>query len=104
MSTLETLQHLVEHSRLGREEVAQRLLTGLALGDRYPPYDQRSTPSPAGVEFRRGHEKVGRAIEIRALREAHRSGQRKLVDGVRTVQSAIPRLEGGNVSATPANA
>jgi len=60
MSTLETLQYLVEHTRLGREEVAQRLLTSLILGDRYPANDRRTTPSPAGVDFlRRLH---GRAL------------------------------------------
>lgn len=53
-------------------------------------------------ERRRGYEKAGRAIrlamEIRALRQARGLSQRDLAERVGTTQSAIARLEGGNVS------
>jgi DNA-binding XRE family transcriptional regulator len=50
----------------------------------------------------RGYEKAGRAIriasEIRALREKKGLSQRQLAELVGTTQSAIARLEAGNVS------
>ena len=51
---------------------------------------------------RRGYDKAGRAIrlamEVRALREARGLSQRELAELVGTTQSAVARLEGGNVS------
>lgn len=51
---------------------------------------------------RHSYEKAGRAIrlafEIRGLREARGLSQRELAEKVGTTQSAIARLEAGNIS------
>ena len=53
MTTYEHPKDLIQRPALGREEFCQRLLTMLVLGGRYPRWNSRSTPTPAGRGFLR---------------------------------------------------
>lgn len=67
-------------------------------------WDEVKAARPQGPPRRRASGKRGRAIrlamEIRALRELRGLSQRGLAERMGTTQSAIARLEGGNVSPT----
>lgn len=67
-------------------------------------WDEVKAARADSSDRRRGYDKAGRAIrlamEIRALREARGLSQRELAERVGTTQSAIARLEGGNISPT----
>lgn len=65
-------------------------------------WDDIKAARPDSPQRRRGYEKAGRAIrlafEIRRLRESRNLSQRELAELVGTTQSAIARLEAGNIS------
>src|SRR5579862_5155962 len=65
-------------------------------------WDQVKAGRPDTPARRRGYEKAGRSIrlamEIHALREKRGLSQRELAERLGTTQSAIARLEAGNVS------
>lgn len=65
-------------------------------------WDDIKAKRPDSPQRRRGYEKAGRAIrlafEIRRLRETRGLSQRELAEKVGTTQSAIARLEAGNIS------
>jgi len=65
-------------------------------------WDQVKAERPATPARRLGYEKAGRTIrlayEIRALREKRGLSQRELAERLGTTQSAVARLEAGNIS------
>jgi DNA-binding XRE family transcriptional regulator len=65
-------------------------------------WDDIKAARPDSPQRRRGYEKAGRSVrlafEIRRLREARNLSQRELAELVGTTQSAIARLEAGNIS------
>lgn len=65
-------------------------------------WDEIKAGRPDTPARRRGYEKAGRtirlAMEIHSLREKRGLSQRELADRLGTTQSAIARLEAGNVS------
>ena len=65
-------------------------------------WDQIKVERPATPTRRQGYEKAGRTIrlacEIRSLREKRGLSQRELAERLGTTQSAVARLEAGNIS------
>jgi len=65
-------------------------------------WDEVKTARRDSAARRRGYEKAGRAIrlamEIHALRDKRGLSQRELAERLGTTQSAIARLEAGNVT------
>ena len=65
-------------------------------------WDQIKAERPDTAARRRGYGKAGRtirlAMEIHALREKRGLSQRELAERLGTTQSAVARLEAGNVS------
>jgi ribosome-binding protein aMBF1 (putative translation factor) len=66
------------------------------------PWDELKSERGDTLERRRGHERAGRtirlAMEIHGLREKRGLSQRELAERIGTTQSAVARLEAGNVS------
>lgn len=67
-------------------------------------WDQIKEERPSTPARRRGYERADRSIrlamEIHALREKRGLSQRELAELLGTTQSAIARLEAGNISPT----
>jgi transcriptional regulator with XRE-family HTH domain len=65
-------------------------------------WDEVKAARPDSPARHRGYERAGRAIrlavEVRELREKRGLSQRELAERLGTTQSAVARLEAGNVS------
>jgi ribosome-binding protein aMBF1 (putative translation factor) len=82
---------------MGREDRA-----GHGLRTKKTTWDEIKASRGEGQQRRSGYEKAGRAVglarEIRGLRSARGLSQRELAERLGTTQSAIARLEAGNIS------